>query len=125
MNNIDEKRPSPEAMLKLARTEETRKGKLKIFLGYAAGVGKTFSMLTVAQQLKKEGLPIPPRPAGAPAAPAVPVAEIEPDGAHKFGTVGVVALDRAGNLAAGTSTGGTEAKRWGRDDALRATLAGA
>jgi beta-aspartyl-peptidase (threonine type) len=28
--------------------------------------------------------------------------------------VGVVALDRAGNLAAGTSTGGTQAKRWGR-----------
>jgi beta-aspartyl-peptidase (threonine type) len=33
---------------------------------------------------------------------------------HKYGTVGVVALDRAGNLAAGTSTGGTNAKRWGR-----------
>lgn len=34
--------------------------------------------------------------------------------AHKFGTVGAVALDRAGNLAAGTSTGGTTNKRWGR-----------
>ncbi len=32
----------------------------------------------------------------------------------KFGTVGVVALDRHGNLAAGTSTGGMTAKRWGR-----------
>lgn len=32
----------------------------------------------------------------------------------KFGTVGVVALDRAGNLAAGTSTGGMTNKRWGR-----------
>jgi beta-aspartyl-peptidase (threonine type) len=30
------------------------------------------------------------------------------------GTVGVVALDRAGNLAAGTSTGGLTAKRFGR-----------
>jgi beta-aspartyl-peptidase (threonine type) len=69
---------------------------------------------SLLKQLKKEGLPIPPRPAGAPPPPPVPVAEIEPDGAHKFGTVGVVALDRAGNLAAGTSTGGTEAKRWGR-----------
>ena len=28
--------------------------------------------------------------------------------------MGVVALDRAGNIAAGTSTGGTQAKRWGR-----------
>ena len=33
---------------------------------------------------------------------------------HKFGTVGAVALDRAGNLAAGTSTGGLTGKRWGR-----------
>ncbi len=32
----------------------------------------------------------------------------------KWGTVGAVALDRAGNLAAGTSTGGMTAKRWGR-----------
>lgn len=32
----------------------------------------------------------------------------------KFGTVGAVALDSAGNLAAGTSTGGTTGKRWGR-----------
>ena len=33
---------------------------------------------------------------------------------HKFGTVGVVALDQAGNLAAGTSTGGLTNKRYGR-----------
>lgn len=32
----------------------------------------------------------------------------------KFGTVGAVALDHAGNLAAGTSTGGMTNKRWGR-----------
>ncbi|MCV0384243.1 MAG: isoaspartyl peptidase/L-asparaginase [Erythrobacter sp.] len=32
----------------------------------------------------------------------------------KFGTVGAVALDQAGNLAAGTSTGGMTGKRWGR-----------
>lgn len=32
----------------------------------------------------------------------------------KFGTVGCVALDRAGNIAAGTSTGGMTNKRWGR-----------
>jgi beta-aspartyl-peptidase (threonine type) len=32
----------------------------------------------------------------------------------KFGTVGVVVLDREGNLAAGTSTGGMTGKRWGR-----------
>jgi beta-aspartyl-peptidase (threonine type) len=32
----------------------------------------------------------------------------------KFGTVGAVALDLAGNVAAGTSTGGMTGKRWGR-----------
>ena len=33
---------------------------------------------------------------------------------EKFGTVGVVALDRQGRIAAGTSTGGMTNKRWGR-----------
>jgi beta-aspartyl-peptidase (threonine type) len=33
---------------------------------------------------------------------------------HKFGTVGAVCLDRAGNLGAGTSTGGMTNKRFGR-----------
>jgi len=69
---------------------------------------------SLVRQLKKEGRPISPRPSGAPPPPPVPVAEIEAAGAHKFGTVGVVALDRAGNIAAGTSTGGTQGKRWGR-----------
>lgn len=39
-------------------------------------------------------------------------AEAEKD--HKFGTVGCVALDKFGNLAAGTSTGGMTNKRWNR-----------
>jgi len=39
---------------------------------------------------------------------------LDHDADHKFGTVGAVALDRAGNLAAGTSTGGTTNKRYGR-----------
>ncbi len=58
MTDIDENRPSPEAMLKLAQAEETTKGKLKIFLGYAAGVGKTYAMLTVARQLKSEEIDV-------------------------------------------------------------------
>jgi beta-aspartyl-peptidase (threonine type) len=69
---------------------------------------------SLVRQLKQDGLPIPPRPAGAPPPPAVPVAAFESPEAHKYGTVGVVALDKQGNIAAGTSTGGTQAKRWGR-----------
>ncbi len=34
--------------------------------------------------------------------------------AYRFGTVGAVAVDKDGNIAAGTSTGGTTGKRWGR-----------
>ncbi len=68
----------------------------------------------LVKQLKQEGRPIPPRPAGAPPAPATPVAQIEPPDAHKWGTVGVAALDRQGNIAAGTSTGGLQAKPEGR-----------
>ncbi|WP_367947212.1 isoaspartyl peptidase/L-asparaginase [Sphingopyxis sp. BSNA05] len=33
---------------------------------------------------------------------------------YKFGTVGAVAMDRQGHMAAGTSTGGMTGKRWGR-----------
>ncbi len=44
-------------MLKLAKTEadEQRRGRLTIFLGYAAGVGKTYAMLEAARQLKADG----------------------------------------------------------------------
>lgn len=38
----------------------------------------------------------------------------QPDGQHKYGTVGAVAIDQAGNLAAATSTGGLTNKRYGR-----------
>jgi beta-aspartyl-peptidase (threonine type) len=68
----------------------------------------------LVKELTKEGAPIPSRPEGAPTAPAKPVAFFETPDTHKFGTVGVVALDRNGNVAAGTSTGGTTAKRWNR-----------
>jgi beta-aspartyl-peptidase (threonine type) len=68
----------------------------------------------LVRKLEQQHQPIPARPAGAPAPPAKPIAFFETPDAHKFGTVGVVALDRQGNIAAGTSTGGTTAKRWNR-----------
>jgi len=39
---------------------------------------------------------------------------LSPLNEKKYGTVGAVALDKEGNLAAGTSTGGLTNKRWGR-----------
>lgn len=63
------------------------------------------------QNLRANNLPIPQRPAGAPPAPS---AQLTWPDDHQFGTVGVVALDSHGNIAAGTSTGGTTGKRWGR-----------
>lgn len=53
----EERRPSPEAMLRAAQAEESgnRRGRLHIFLGYAAGVGKTYTMLEAARRLKAEG----------------------------------------------------------------------
>jgi beta-aspartyl-peptidase (threonine type) len=44
----------------------------------------------------------------------VPKTSTGPDGFVKYGTVGAVALDMAGNLAAATSTGGITNKRFGR-----------
>jgi L-asparaginase / beta-aspartyl-peptidase len=62
-------------------------------------------------ELKKQGLPIPRKPANVVADASAALAH---DEGGKHGTVGVVALDSHGNVAAGTSTGGTTAKRWGR-----------
>ncbi len=46
--------------------------------------------------------------------PAATTAVPETNNLSAFGTVGAVALDRDGNLAAATSTGGMTGKRWGR-----------
>jgi len=52
----EEKRPRPESFLELIRQEG--KGNLKIFLGFAPGVGKTYRMLQEAQQLKQKGVDV-------------------------------------------------------------------
>ena len=76
--------------------------------------------LELEDVLKKSGRPVPPLPAG------VSAAELKADAgtgagetgrvsvAHRFGTTGAVARDRAGHLAAGTSTGGMQGKMQGR-----------
>src|SRR5258707_9771067 len=50
-----EQRPSPEALLEAARREEGRVGKLRIFVGAAPGVGKTYEMLQSARARVKDG----------------------------------------------------------------------
>jgi two-component system sensor histidine kinase KdpD len=53
-------RPDPDELLTRIQAEEKEKnrGKLKIFLGYVAGVGKTYSMLEAAHQRKAEGIDV-------------------------------------------------------------------
>ncbi|SRR5579884_4315814 len=62
-----------------------------------------------ANVMQQSARPVPPRPVPAPQSalqgPVVP---------HRYGTVGVVARDKHGNIAAGTSTGGMQGKMPGR-----------
>ncbi len=53
-----EKRPSPEALLEAARREGSGLGKLKIFVGAAPGVGKTYAMLETARAKLKDGVDV-------------------------------------------------------------------
>lgn len=54
----DLNRPDPDQLLGYVQAEEIRRGrgKLKIFLGYVAGVGKTYAMLQAAHQRREEGV---------------------------------------------------------------------
>jgi two-component system sensor histidine kinase KdpD len=53
----DDIRPDPDTLLAAIQKEERKekRGKLKVFLGMAAGVGKTYAMLEAAIRRKKEG----------------------------------------------------------------------
>jgi two-component system sensor histidine kinase KdpD len=51
-----DRRPSPDALLRDA--QKSTRGRLKIFLGAAPGVGKTFEMLTAAQARRRENVDV-------------------------------------------------------------------
>jgi two-component system sensor histidine kinase KdpD len=51
-----ERRPSPDALLESATREE--RARLKVFVGAAPGVGKTYAMLQAAQQRRREGVDV-------------------------------------------------------------------
>jgi two-component system sensor histidine kinase KdpD len=53
-------RPDPDALLSRVQREEARarRGRLKIFFGGSAGVGKTYAMLEAAQKAKRDGVDV-------------------------------------------------------------------
>ena len=56
----DDTRPDPDLLLNRIKAEEarSRRGKLKIFFGASAGVGKTYAMLPAARQWREQGLDV-------------------------------------------------------------------
>ena len=55
-NGHTDRRPSPDALLREA--EKSQRGRLKIFLGAAPGVGKTYEMLSAAQMRLRENIDV-------------------------------------------------------------------
>ena len=53
---VEPSRPTPEQFLNLIRKQE--RGRLKVYLGSSAGVGKTYAMLREGQRLKKQGVDV-------------------------------------------------------------------
>src|SRR4030095_14258854 len=55
---VGTERPDPEALLARVKAAEARqhRGKLKVFLGAAAGVGKTYAMLEAVREQKADGI---------------------------------------------------------------------
>ena len=51
-------RPDPDALLREVEKAESPQGKLKVFLGYSPGVGKTYSMLMEARVRRRRGADI-------------------------------------------------------------------
>lgn len=56
MDQHEPQRPDPDELLTLVN--EKQRGKLKIFFGACAGVGKTYAMLQEAQRLRAQGLDV-------------------------------------------------------------------
>src|SRR5882672_3308007 len=54
--STDETRSKPEHFLTLIRQQQ--RGRLKIYLGFAAGVGKTYEMLQEGHRLKRRGVDV-------------------------------------------------------------------
>ncbi|MEJ0044935.1 MAG: hypothetical protein WDN04_01370 [Rhodospirillales bacterium] len=57
---MNKARPDPDALLAKVQREQarSRRGRLKIFFGAAAGVGKTYAMLAEARDKRREGVDV-------------------------------------------------------------------
>ena len=57
MATSSDQRPDPDLLLAKVnrREQESRRGKLRIYFGSSAGVGKTYAMLVAARKLVSEG----------------------------------------------------------------------
>jgi two-component system sensor histidine kinase KdpD len=54
----EDARPDPDELLRLTKTDDKGRGRLKVYLGMAAGVGKTMRMLDDAHRMRRAGVDI-------------------------------------------------------------------
>lgn len=55
---MENQRPNPDELLNAVQKEEGTGAQLRVYLGYAAGVGKSYAMLKNAHELKKQGVDV-------------------------------------------------------------------
>ncbi len=131
---MSDERPDPDALLRQVQAEEARahRGKLKIFFGASAGVGKTFAMLAAARAAFSAGTPLrvglvethgrsetEAMAAGLPRLPLKDVAyrertlrEFDIDAALAFAAANPGALILLDELAHSNAPGSRHPKRW-------------
>ncbi|HEY3054412.1 MAG TPA: universal stress protein [Thermoanaerobaculia bacterium] len=55
---VEPQRPTPDELLRLTKTDSSGRGRLKVYLGMAAGVGKTVRMLDDAHTMRRAGIDV-------------------------------------------------------------------
>ena len=105
---MNDQRPNPDALLTRVQAEETQqaRGKLKIFFGAMAGVGKTYAMLEAAQarraDVDRDGMTAPCPPPGVTCLQstlAVPILRAGAQGRARGGMHNAQSLSRHGSLS--------------------------
>lgn len=130
---METRRPDPDDLLATVASEG--RGRLKIYLGMAAGVGKTYAMLSDAREAQKRGTNVaigylephdrPDTAALAEGLHEIPLREIEHKGVllREFDTVAVIAAGPSiclvDELAHSNVPGSCHAKRWQDIEDLR------